>query len=325
MRRLLIAFAALALVAGAGFVGYDQFFRGTPPPDVKPFDDNPSKPLAEGEQFEKLAREDAVAMLAQCLSRYTREVKTGYHCVLEKQERVKGRPKHPEMPPVEVIDVWVRGDVPDPSTKKAATEVQMKWKAGAKKPLGFGAEIRGTLFSERPKSEGGLDGKVVSWRPEASRIAGGPLSAPLDPNNKLAQEQSRYCIRDAGLYRSMLRTYEAWKARQESGELKTEFLGKKTLPQLGRECYAVRRHCPRVEIDSFEIGGAASTDPHVVAAEGFTEVTIYVDAERWLQVGTELYRTEPDGTRVLVGSYYMRDMELNATPPPNTFTAEGLK
>ena len=62
-----------------------------------------------------------------------------------------------------------------------------------------------------------------------------------------------------------------------------------------------------------------------MAKEGFTEVTIYIDAERRLQVGTELYRTEPDGTRVLVGTYYQRDVELNPTFPPDVFTLEGLK
>jgi hypothetical protein len=228
------------------------------------------------------------------------------------------------MPPEEVIDVWVRGDVPDPATKKTAIEVQMKWQKGAKKPLGFGAEIRGTLFSERPKAEGGLDGKVIAWRPGAGSLTGGPLSSPTPANNALARSQSRYCIRDAGLYRSMLRTHEAWKHLKEAGELKTEYLGKKTPPQIGRECYVVKRHCPRTEIDSFEIGGTASNDPAEVAKEGFTEVTIYVDAERWLQVGTELYRTEPDGTRVLVGQYYMRDVQLNPTIPADAFTVEGL-
>ena len=61
------------------------------------------------------------------------------------------------------------------------------------------------------------------------------------------------------------------------------------------------------------------------SAEGFTEVTIFIDIERWLQVGTELYRTEPDGTRVLVGAYYVRDVQLNPNFPPDAFTAETLK
>lgn len=323
MRRRLILPIAVLLLAVGSYAAYTHFFRGTPPPQVPQF--TPNGHVASENEFEKLAKSDAVATLSQCLSRYTREVKTGAHFTLEKQERIQGKPRPPATPPVEILDVWVRGDVPDPATKKTAIEVQMKWLQGARKPFGFGAEIRGTLFSEKPKAAGGLDGKVVAWRPGAGQLTGGPLSSPTPANNALAKSQSRYCIRDAGLYRSMLRTYEAWKQRQEAGELKIEYLGKKAIPQIGRECFVIRRHCPRTEIDSFEIGGHATSDPDEVAKEGFTEVTIYIDAERWLQVGTELYRTEPDGTRVLVGQYYMRDVQLNPTVPSDTFTVEELK
>jgi hypothetical protein len=322
-RRLIILIVAIAALTGAGFGAYALFFKGEPPPKPPVFDDDTTKPLSPAEEFEKLARENPVAMLGQCLSRYNREVKGGIRFTLEKQERVKGKPKHPEMPPVEIIDVCVRGDVPDPETHKTAIEVVMKWKSGAKKPFGFGAEIRGSFFSEKLKAEGGLDDKVITWRPEAT--IGPKMSSPVEPNVGAAKDQSRYCIRDAGLFRSMLRTHEAWKIRQDSGELKCEYLGKKTLPQIGRECHVIKRICPRTEIDAFEVGGAAGNDPNVVSAEGFTEVTIYIDTERWLQVGTELYRTEPDGTRVLVGAYYMRDVQLSPSFQPDTFTADGLK
>ena len=323
MRYLLAGIIVLALLTGLGV--YGTYFRGAAPPEVPVFKDEGAK-LSTQDEFDTLARENPVKMLAAALTRYQREVGGGAHFTVEKQERVKGEPKLPEMPPVEVIDVWVRGDVPDPQTKKTAIEVQMRWKSGAKKPFGFGAEIRGSLFSERPAAEGGLDGKAITWRPDAGRLTGGPLSSPMEPNIVLAKQQSRYCIRDAGLYRSMLRTHEAWRTRQEAGEFKFEYLGKKPIEKLdGRECHIVKRICQRVEIDSFELGGAAPTDPKVVAAEGFTEVTLYIDAGRWLQLGSELYRTEPDGTRVLVGAYYFRNVQLNPTIPPDTFTAAGLK
>jgi hypothetical protein len=324
MRRIVIASAALALVAGAGalgYVAYDRYFRADPVRDAPAFHDNPSVPLAREDEFEKLAKTDPVAMLAQCLSRYTREVKAA-HMTLEKQERILGKPKPPEAPPVEVIDVWVRGDVPAPGTDKTQIEVQMKWKQGAKRPsIGFGPEIRASLFSERPKSEGGYDGKVVTY----PALFGSDVSKPMAPNIELAKGQSRYCIRDAGLYSSMLRTHDAWKKHKDEGTLTTEYLGKKTLPQIGRECFAIKRLCPRTEIDAFEVGGKPSEDPHAIATEGFTEVTIYIDAERWIQVGSELYRTEPDGTRVLVGNYYMRDVELNPAIPADAFTPAALK
>jgi hypothetical protein len=323
-RRVIAGAVAVALLAGAAagtYWAYDRYFRGSERPVDPVFTDH-GKALAKSDEFEELAKSDPVGMLAQCLSRYQREVKGGIQATLQKQERVQGKPKPPEAPPVEVIDLFVRGDVPDPQTQKTEIEVVMKWRSGARKALGIGAEIRGTLFSEKPAPEG-LGGKVVTWRPEASF---GAMSGPLPANSDLAKTQSRYCIRDAGLYRGMLRTHTAWKARKEAGTLKTEYLGRVKLePAGGRECYAVKRLCPQPEVDAFEIGGTPDLDPKAVAAEGFTEVTIYIDAERWLQIGSELYRTEPDGTRVLIGAYYFRDLNLDPTFPPDAFTRDGLK
>ncbi len=319
MRTVAITGVVFAVIAGAAVYAYHTLTQGAPPPPAPEFQDT-GETLATQIDFEKLAQTDPVKLLAECLMRYQREVKSGIHCTLEKQERVKGQPPHPEMPPVEVIDLWVRGDVPDPHTHQTAIEVLMKWQSGARKVLG--SEITGTLFSEKPEAENGLGGKVVTWRPKAFGLKLGP---PMLPNSKPAQEQSRYCIRDAGLYRTMLRTYEAWKARQDVGELKFDYLGKKFSDKTASECLMIRRYCPRIEIDAFEIGGTARSDPKVVAAEGFTDVTIFIDPQLWLQVGTELYRTEPDGTRVLVGAYYFRDITLNPTFVPETFTTEWLK
>jgi hypothetical protein len=320
MRYLIGGGLVLALLGGIGFAVYSKYLHGDPAPEVRDFTDK-GETLSTQDEFDKLARENPVQMLAACLTRYHRAVRDGAHFTVEKQECVEGKPKYPAVPPVEVIDTWVRGDVPDPQTHKTAIEVVMKWKSGAKKFLG--AEITGTLFSEKPKAEGGYDGKVITWRPTALFRA---LSDPVPANTELAKGQSRYCIRDAGLYRTLLRTHEAWKARQDAGEFKFDYLGKKPIERAGgRECHVIKRICPRVEIDSFELGGTASNDPKVVAVEGFTEVTLYIDAERWLQLGSELYRTEPDGTRVLVGAYFFRDVDLHPRFPPDTFTAAGLK
>ncbi len=320
-RRLVIGIVLLAFLGGAGFGGYalyKQRTRGAPPPPSPEVVDTGNK-LPTQAEFDELAKTDPVKALAACLIRYQREVR-GVRCACEKQERVGGYPKHPDAPPVEVMDVWVRGEVPDPETKQTAIEVRVKWKSGAKSFLR--AEIVGTLFSEKPEPEG-LGGKVTTWRPSALISA---LSTPFPPNNDLAKGQSRYSIRDAGFYRIMLRTHEAWKARQEAGEFKFEYLGTKAVEKCGgRECHVIRRFCPRTELDAFELGGKAPTDPKVVANEGFTEVVIYLDRERWFQTATEVYRTEPDGTRVTVGTYFFRDVEFNPAIPPDTFTIAGLK
>jgi hypothetical protein len=321
MRIAAFGLGIVTLLAGIGYGVVVRMTHGAPPPDAPLFD--PKADVSSQERFDELARTNPVEMLNECLTKYHKNGVHTLHFTLEKHERVEGKPKHPTMPGVEIIDVWVRGDVPNPETKKTAIEVVMKWKQGAKKPLGIGAELKGSLFSELSKADGGLDGKVIAYRPGAW---GGDIGTPTDPNIALAKAQSRYCIRDAGMYRSMLRTYEAWKARQAAGEFQFEYLGKKPIDKVGgRECHVVKRVCTRMEIDAFELGGTASTEPKVVAAEGFTEVTLFIDAERWLQLGSELYRTEPDGTRVLVGAYYFRDLEINPAVPADTFTAAGLK
>lgn len=322
-RRAVIAIVVfvLWLLVGAGLAGYIWYgdnTRGTPPPDSPKVEDT-GDTLPTQAEFDALAESDPVKMLAACLIRYGREVHAA-HCTCEKQERVQGHPKPPEAPPVEVMDVWVRGEVPDTETKQTAVEIAVKWKSGAKSFLR--AEIVGTLYSERPEPAG-LGGKLVTWRPKAFISA---LSTPFPPNNDLAQGQSRYSIRDGGFYRIMLRTHEAWKARQDTGEFKYEYLGIQKPPKTGgRECHVIKRICPRVEVDAFELGGTAPTDPKTVAAEGFTEVVIYIDRERWFQTATEVYRTEPDGTRVTVATYHFRDAEFNPTIPPDTFTVAGLK
>lgn len=322
-RRLLIASGVVALAAsGLGYVGYERYFCSEPlPQELPPLADDGSA-LSTQQQFDKLAETDPVKLLHECLTRYGREVKGGAQFTLRKQERVQGKPKPPAEPPVEVVDVCVRGDVPEPGTEKTAIEVVMKWKSGARKPAsdftGLARPIVATLFSEVTYPDGG---KVIAHPGVVKDI-----SDPMDPSSSMAKGQSRFCIRDAGLYRSMRRTYAAWKARQEAGELKFEYLGKRTPEHIGRECHVIRRICTRgAEVDAFNLGGTASTDPKVVAAEGFTEVTIFVDVERWLQLGTELHRIEPDGKRVLVGAYHFRDVQLNPTFAPDTFTKEALK
>ncbi|HEY1192092.1 MAG TPA: DUF1571 domain-containing protein [Gemmata sp.] len=316
---LVVALVAVVLLAAGGWLGYRWVFHTDPAPVAPEYVDRGEK-LPTQKEFDERAKTDPIKALEAGLTRYQREVPGGLRCVVEKQERIQGYPKHPELPTVEVLELCVRGDVPDPKTKQTAIEVLVTWREGAKSFLR--ADIVGTLFSERPEPEG-LGGKAVTWRPKALIS---PLSNPIPPNSELARGQSRYCIRDAGLYRTMLRTHEAWKARQDAGEFKYEYLGTKVVEKAGnRECHVIRRLCPRVELDAFELGGTASTDPKVVAEEGFTEVTIYLDRERWFQVATETYRTEPDGTRVLVGSYYFREVELNPTFAPDTFTKGNLK
>ncbi len=54
--------------------------------------------------------------------------------------------------------------------------------------------------------------------------------------------------------------------------------------------------------------------------DGVTDMTLYVDKETWLQVGSTLKGA--DGQ--LLGEYFFRDIELNLDFKPDTFTREAL-
>ncbi|MBA4192444.1 MAG: hypothetical protein C0467_31130 [Planctomycetaceae bacterium] len=314
MARLVTMTAALAVFLALGVGVYGRFFAAPPAPPADPeFVADAKTPLPAADEFEHLAKTDSVAMYEKCLSRYLRDAK-GFTATLVKRERVDGEPKPPKEPQEEVIQLAVRGDTPDPATGTHFIEVAMKWESGAKKAMG--SEIRGTLYSEKPGAEG-TGGKVVTFRPTALMT-----TTSVRPADPLAKSQSRYSIRDAGMYRGMLRTYDVWKHRKAAGTLKTEYVGKQAIPQIdGRVCYVIDRICATPEADPFELGGAPITNPAIIARDGHNRVRIMIDAETWLQVGSELYR--PDGE--LLASYYFRNANTNPTFPSDTFTLTGLK
>jgi outer membrane lipoprotein-sorting protein len=77
----------------------------------------------------------------------------------------------------------------------------------------------------------------------------------------------------------------------------------KRIPEVGdRDCYVLHRICAKPELD------------------GVKDVTIYVDAETWLQVGSVL----KDDKGLLIGSYYFRDIKLNPEFKKDQFTPAGL-
>jgi hypothetical protein len=262
--------------------------------------------LPQADEFEHLAKSDPVAMLEKCLVRYQREIQ-GVRCILDKEERVKGK-----LLPREVISLSVRGDVPDPSTNKTHIEVLMKWQSGAQKVLG--SELKGTLYLEKL---GGNKDPINTWRPSAPFFK----EKEIGVNEDSAKNASRYCIRDAGPYRGMLRTYDVWKERKQEGTLTTEYLGRKPVEKAGgADCYMVKRICRSLEVDPFELGGTVKLTPELLAQEGFSELTIMIDAKSWIQVGTELRRDNGD----LIGAYYFRDIEVNPAFPTDTFNKDGL-
>lgn len=307
MRQRVIALTLGLILLGIGVGAYSYYSRPAPEIPDSPVIGDGGAPLSQGDEFEQLAKNNPVALLEQCLFRYQREVKDGFRSVLEKEERIRGR-----LLPREVISLSVRGDVPDPATKKTRIEVLMLWQSGAQKV--FGSEVKGTLYVEE---KGGNKDPILTWRPSAFIKP----DKEIEVNGPSARDASRYCIRDAGLYRGTLRTYEVWKQRKEEGSLITEYLGRKAVEKAGGvECHLVKRICRSPEVDAFDLGGTPDMSAESIARDGFTEITVMIDAKRWLQVGTELRRA--DGQ--LIGAYYFRDIELNPAFPKDTFAKDGL-
>jgi len=247
---------------------------------VKPLlRENPTKPAdsADGAtSMERLAREDPIAFLEQCLDHYQREVK-GYHCILQKQERIAGR-----LQPRETIEVYFRED---------PHSVLMRWQHGARK-------AEGALFVL-----GENNGKMLA-RPNGSlarRIVGDVVERDVDGAD--ARQSGRYTLNQFGIRKGTERTLAAWKASRQRGKLQVEYLGEQVVKEAGdRPCYKLRRTYEAPE------------------ADGVTELTIYMDKETLLQVGSVLKGESGQ----LIGEYFWRDIQLNPALSPGQFDRDAL-
>jgi hypothetical protein len=311
MRRLALLVGALAIV-GVGAGAYFYYFREPPPLAQAPEFKDAGDRLPTAAEFEELARTDPVRLLSVCLTRYQREVKNGITATLNKRECVNGEPKPPKEPRNELVLLSVHGDVrgADPAVKP---RVRMVWVEGARSVLG--GEIRGTLYVEE---HGDNRDKIFAWRPDAFL----KKEVTVGVNDDSAKGASRYCMKDAGLYGAMLRSHTVWKKRQDDGQLHWRFVERRVVPEVGgRDCFVIERTCPAPEVDPFEIGGAPNFGGKTAEEVGSVRVRLFIDVERWIQAGSELHRA--DGH--LLGAYYFRDINLNPTFAPDTFTPDGLK
>jgi hypothetical protein len=131
------------------------------------------------------------------------------------------------------------------------------------------------------------------------------------PDHSEVKASTRYLITDFGIRRGTERTYEAWKYIKEKGQLDFRYKGIQKCEQAGnRDCHVIVRKCdPNTELDSRE------------REEGLTEITIYMDVETGLQVGTVLKAKDDQ----LIGEYYFSDIKTNPEIDPKLFQKENLK
>jgi hypothetical protein len=141
----------------------------------------------------------------------------------------------------------------------------------------------------------------ICVRPRIGKFLGYVERAP-DANE--VKDYTRYLITEFGIRCATERTYKAWKALQDRGvTLQVKYLGIQKVEEAGgRDCHVIQRRCDPPE------------------EEGLTEITIYVDAETWFQVGSVLKQNDE-----LIGSYWFTDIKLNPDFDDNQFKPETLK
>jgi len=183
--------------------------------------------------------------------------------------------------PLEVTEAWFREE---------PYSVMMHWKEGA----GLAAA---SLYVT-----GENEGKMCIRLAGLARRLG---VVKNDPDDSKVKANTRYLITEFGLRCGTERTYKAWKGLSDSGvTLQIEYLGlRKNIPEAGgRDCHVIKRTCPVPEED------------------GMTDVTIFIDAESWFQVGSILKAGDK-----LIGSYWFRDIVINPAFDDKQFKPETLK
>lgn len=119
----------------------------------------------------------------------------------------------------------------------------------------------------------------------------GALVVTRDVDGPDAKEAGHYTPNQFGLFLAMKRSVDSMRNAQARGTLHVKYDGIVTLHEIGdRPCYKFVR---------------TPYEPH--EEEGLNELTLYVDTETWLQVGSTLR----DGKGELIGEYFFRDLELN--------------
>ncbi len=178
-------------------------------------------------------------------------------------------------------------------------------------------------FREKPFSV------YMKWL-DGARLAGSALYVEGENKNKLlargkgalgifgvqeryvdgadAKNSGRYTIAQFGVYLGTKRTMASMLRAQERGALFVEYHGEFKVPELRYKdhdpiCYKFVRK---------------PYDPP--EEEGVNELTIYIDKETWLQVGSVIRDTKGD----VLAEYFFRNIQINPEFKKDQFTRAGL-
>jgi hypothetical protein len=178
------------------------------------------------------------------------------------------------------------------SFREKPFSVYMQWEQGVRK-------AERVLYVE-----GENKGKMLC-RPTgfiARALVGDVVMRALDAPDVV--DSGRFSITEFGLRKGMQSTLADWKAARQRSALHIEYLGiHKVLEAGDRPCYKLRR--TRYEKPEYD---------------GITEMTVYIDRDSWLQVGSVL-RGEGD---ILIADYFFSNIRLNPSFAPNQFERSAL-
>jgi hypothetical protein len=221
---------------------------GRPPEQVVSVLVDDGQPLVGAAELERLARDEPLKFLEECLLRYRRTVR-GYRLTMFKQERIGDR-----LEPAEIMEV---------SFREKPFSVLLKWDKGARR-------AERALYVEGENNDKLLVRPTPSWywlARGAGRLKDGHVVEDADGDN--ARQSGRFTLKEFGMYLGLARFLADWQAARHNGALHVEYLGEQSVENTGhRPSYVLRRtRFLRPERD------------------GVTEQTIYIDKESWLQIG----------------------------------------
>lgn len=237
-------------------------------------------PKLASKSFADLCRDDPVEAVATSMRKYRSSVER-YTCLLRRQERIEGKLHEPE-----TIECEFR---------ESPFSVRMHWLGTSEGPesLLYVAGENRDNFLVVPASPTLKNALKLLGRDYAKRR--------LDSSD--AKSASRYPLNEFGIYCGMEHVYVDWKAAQDRGPLRTEYLGLQPVPELdGKPCLVIRRACVTPEQD------------------GLTHVTIQFDPETLLQVGAVLMKNDE-----LIGRYHFAALKLNVPIAVERFSPDTLR
>jgi hypothetical protein len=204
----------------------------------------------------------------------------GYSCVMHKRERIGGK-----LFPLEIIDVHFREN---------PFSVFMSWRKGEK-------AARKVMYVA------GENGDRLLARGAGWKANFGVWTKDLDGSE--ARNTERYLIRDFGMHIGMQHTHAAMLRAKQRNTLHVRFEGVYRVPEAGdRLCYKLVR-------TPYE-----PPEPDGLHKDMVNELTVYIDIQNWLQVGSIL----KDRDRNLLAEYFFRDVRLNPKFRPDLFTRNSM-